>query len=121
MDQKVKYPKAKVLSHPECDKSVLALSDYIGSTAEIIEYAKNSSASEFIIVTEDGVRYKLITDNPNKRFYFPNPYPCCVDMKLNTLEAVLSVLKNEDRAVEVSEEVRRKALTPLDKMLELAK
>ncbi|MBQ9921066.1 MAG: quinolinate synthase NadA, partial [Clostridia bacterium] len=54
-------------------------------------------------------------------FYYPDPHPCCVDMKLNTLEAVLSVLENEDKEVKVNEEVRRRALIPLDRMLELAK
>lgn len=119
--EKDKHPNAPVLSHPECEEEVLALSDYIGSTAEIIAYAKNSDASEFIVVTEDGVQYKLLSDNPGKRFYFPNPHPCCMDMKLNTLEGVLRVLKTEGNAVEVSEDVRRKALVPLDRMLELAK
>lgn len=65
--------------------------------------------------------YRLISDNPDKRFYFPNPCPCCTDMKQNTLENVLSVLKNEDQVVEVSEDLRRNALIPLEKMLELAK
>lgn len=119
--EKNKHPNALVLSHPECEAEVLDLSDYIGSTAEIINYAKNSEVTEFIIVTEDGVKYKLITDNPNKHFYFPDPRPCCVDMKLNTLENVLSVLEKEDRTVEVSEDVRRKAMISLDRMLELAK
>ncbi len=121
MAEKVKYPKAKVLSHPECDESVLALSDYAGSTADIIKFAKTDPCDEYIICTEDGVDYKLITDNPNKRFYYPNPHPCCADMKLNTLEGVLSVLENEDRTVEVSEDIRRKALIPLNRMLEFAK
>ena len=115
------HPDALVLSHPECDCSVLALSDYIGSTAEIISFAKASSATEFIVCTEFGVEYKLISDNPDKRFYFPDPCPCCTDMKRNTLANVLSVLKNEDQVVEVSEDMRRKALIPLDRMLELAK
>ncbi len=121
MDQKAKYPKAKVLSHPECDESVLALSDYVGSTADIIRFAKTDSSDEYIICTEDGVDYKLITDNPNKRFYYPDPRPCCTDMKLNTLKAVLSVLENEDKEVIVSEDIRRKALIPLEKMLELSR
>lgn len=120
-EQKEKHPSAKVLSHPECEAEVLTLSDYIGSTAEIIEFAKNSPDAEFIICTEYGVEYKLLADNPNKRFYFPNPCPLCADMKLNTLEGVLSVLEKEDCTVEVDEEVRRKALIPLDKMLEPAK
>lgn len=120
-EEKEKYPNAKVLSHPECENEIIALSDYIGSTAEIIDYANNSSDTEFIICTEQGVEYKLLSDNPNKRFYFPNPCPCCKDMKLNTLESVLSVLEKEDKTVEVSEDVRRKALIALDKMLEMAK
>ena len=119
--EKSKHPSALVLSHPECEEEVLALSDYIGSTSDIIAYAKSSEATEFIIVTENGIDYKLITDNPDKRFYYPNPHPCCADMKLNTLAAVLSVLEKEDKEVTVDEVVRQTALIPLDRMLELAK
>ncbi|MBE6806305.1 MAG: quinolinate synthase NadA [Ruminococcaceae bacterium] len=117
--EKEKHPKAEVLTHPECNADVIELSDYIGSTADIIAYAKKSETKEFIICTEDGVDYKLITDNPNKRFYYPNPHPCCADMKLNTLESVLSVLQKEDKEVIVDDDVRKGALKPLDKMLEL--
>ena len=62
-----------------------------------------------------------MTDNPDKHFYFPNPHPCCADMKLNTLESILSVLEKEDRTIEVCEDIRLRALLPLDRMLELAK
>ena len=117
--EKEKHPQAKVLTHPECDVSVIELSDYIGSTADIIAYAKKSEKREFIICTEDGVDYKLITDNPNKRFYYPNPHPCCADMKLNTLGSVLSVLQKEDKEVIVDDAVRKGALKPLERMLEL--
>ena len=119
--EKENHPDALVLSHPECESDVLVLSDYIGSTADIIAYAKQSDKYEFIICTEDGVNYKLITDNPEKRFYYPEPHPCCIDMKLNTLESVLSVLLNEDKEVIVDDAVRVGALLPLEKMLELAK
>ena len=121
MKEKEWHPNALVLAHPECEEAILSISDFIGSTADIISFAKTSSASEFIICTEIGVDYKLITDNPNKRFYFPNPHPCCTDMNRNTLERVLSVLEQEDRVVEISEEVRQRALLPLNRMLELAK
>ena len=119
--EKEKHPQASVLAHPECDVSVIGLSDFVGSTADIIAYAKKSETKEFIICTEDGVDYKLITDNPNKRFYYPNPHPCCADMKLNTLESVLSVLQKEDKEVVVDGDVRKGALKPLERMLELAK
>ena len=120
-DEKRKHPKALVLTHPECEKAVLELSDYIGSTADIISYAKNSEATEFIICTEEGVNYRLMADNPNKKFYFPNPKPCCEDMKLNTLENLVKCLETEENVVEVSEEIRERALVPLNRMLELAK
>lgn len=116
-----KHPNAKVLSHPECETEVLELSDYIGSTADIIAFAKTDSADEYIICTEDGVNYRLITDNPHKHFYYTEPHPCCADMKFNTLKAVLSVLEREDKEVTVDEETRRRAFVPLERMLELAK
>jgi len=119
--EKDKHPKALVLTHPECEKELLDMSDYIGSTAEIINFAKESTADEFIICTEDGVLYRLREDNPEKIFYFPSPCPCCSDMKLNTVEGVLSVLMNENNEVEISEDKRNRALLPLEKMLELAK
>lgn len=114
-----KHPEAKVLAHPECEPSVLGLADQIGSTADIIAFAKADQAKEYIICTEEGVDYQLITDNPDKRFYYPAPHPCCVDMKLNTLSSVLSVLEKEDKEVTVGEEVRKGALLPLEKMLKL--
>ena len=118
---KAEHPNAPILIHPECEPELLEISDYIGSTAEIIDYVANSPLDEFIICTEDGVDYKLITDNPRKKFYYPNPQPCCADMKLNTLENILSVMEKEDKEVFVDEEVARNAWKPLDRMLELGR
>ena len=115
------HPDALVLTHPECEKEVVELSDFAGSTAEIIDFARASTCKEFIICTEDGVDYKLVTDNPDKRFYYPNPHPCCADMKLNTLKAVLSVLDKEDKEIVVDSSIREGALRPLERMLELGK
>ena len=118
---KQKHPNALVLSHPECVKAVLDLSDYIGSTAGIIDYAHKSEEKEFIICTEHGVVFQLEKNGPDKSFYFVEPCPVCINMKKNTLDKVLAVLEKEDNTVEVAEDVRRKALIPLDRMLELAK
>lgn len=120
-DEKAKHPSALVLSHPECEDEVLSLSDYVGSTAEIISYAAKSAADEFIICTEDGVSHKLQKENPNKRFYFPQTRPCCPDMKLNTLENLLRVLQTEENEVVLSAEVCERASLPLERMLELAR
>lgn len=119
LSEKAKHPEALVLTHPECNSDVLAVSDFKGSTAEIIDFAKESDCEEFIICTEAGVNYKLITDNPHKCFYYPAPCPCCADMKFNTLESVLNVLEKEDKEVYVDPEVAEKALIPLNRMLEL--
>ena len=115
------HKNALVLSHPECEAEILELSDYIGSTAEIIDYVNSSDKKEFIICTEDGVKYELIASNQGKIFYFPNPHPCCKDMKLNTLDKLLRVLENEDNEIEINEDIRIKALLPLERMLELGK
>ena len=120
-NEKQNHPNALVLTHPECEAEILALSDYIGSTAEMIAYAEKSTCEEFIICTEDGVEFKLMNDNPAKKFYFPKTRPCCADMKLNTLEKLLHVLQTEENEITVSDELRESALVPLDRMLELAR
>ena len=121
LQEKKLHPTALVLSHPECEENILNISDYIGSTAEIIDFAKQSEKDEFIICTEDGVEFELIQTNPNKKFYFTKTRPCCVDMKLNTLDKLLKVLETEENPIEVDEETRERALVPLNRMLELAK
>ena len=121
LQEKKLHPTALVLSHPECEENILNISDYIGSTAEIIDFAKQSEKDEFIICTEDGVEFELIKTNPNKKFYFTKTRPCCVDMKLNTLDKLLKVLETEENPIEVDEETRERALVPLNRMLELAK
>ena len=121
LQEKKLHPTALVLSHPECEENILNISDYIGSTAEIIDFAKQSEKDAFIICTEDGVEFELIKANPNKKFYFTKTRPCCVDMKRNTLDKLLKVLETEENPIEVDEETRERALVPLNRMLELAK
>lgn len=116
---KTDHPKALVLAHPECEKEVLEQADFVGSTAEMIDFALKNACDEFIICTENGIGFKL-GENGNKHIFFPEPQPCCSDMKLNTLEKVLRVLEKEENEVKVCEEVRQKALIPLNRMLEMA-
>lgn len=118
---KNEHPCALVLTHPECAKEILDLSDFIGSTAEIIEYAKESECNEFIICTEIGVLYKLQKDSPNKKFFFVSPAPICADMKKCTLERIAYVLETGENAVNIDSEKIKKASKALDKMLEIAK
>jgi quinolinate synthase len=118
---KNKYPNALVLTHPECIEEVVKASDFVGSTAEIIQYAKQSENKEFIICTEVGVLYPLKQNDPDKEFYFVSPTPICHDMKLNTLEKIANVLESGKNQIILSEEQINKALLPLERMLELAK
>lgn len=118
--KKDKYPQALVLAHPECGEAVLALADYIGSTAEMIQFAKESACTEFIVCTEEGVSYRLREDNPEKKFYFGGESLCC-DMKKNTLEKVWQVLKTGENEVKLPAQLCKKAVAPLTKMLELAR
>ena len=121
LQAKAQHPKAKFLVHPECVKEVLDEADYIGSTAEIIDFAAKDESTEYIIGTEIGVFYELKKQNPNKEFYTMVSNQICSDMKLVTLEGVLEVLEKETNVMTVAEETRKKALAPLEKMLELAR
>lgn len=115
------HPKALVLAHPECPAIVLELADYIGSTSGIIEYAGKSNCQEFIICTEMGISYKLNKEYPEKKFYFTETEPVCLDMKKITVDKVLHVLKTGDNEVHVSEKLREDSKKPLAEMLRLAK
>lgn len=118
---KKEYPSALVLSHSECPKEILEISDYIGSTTGIIKYAGKSQNEEFIICTENGVRYKLEQDYPEKNFYFTETETVCKDMKTITLEKVLHVLETGENEVHVTDTLREGSRKPLERMLELTK
>lgn len=114
-------PDALVLTHPECTMDVLEVSDFIGSTSEIIDYATNSDAKEFLICTEMGVFFELMQKNPDKKFYSVGHRQFCPNMKLVTMDKVLQALETMDQEVIMPEDMMEKARIPLQKMLELAK
>ena len=120
-EAKRQHPEALILTHPECPEEIRKISDYVGSTSGIIAYAGKSENKEFIICTENGVRYELEKQNPEKRFYFTKTEPVCEDMKTITLEKILQVLENGDNEIHVDDELRRNSKKPLERMLELAK
>lgn len=123
-DKKVKdlmdmHPNAKVLAHPECKKEVIDLADFVGSTKGIINEPANGG-DEFIIVTEKGVSAKLFELYPDKKFYFIDDF-ICSDMKLLNMEKLIDALENNKNEVFVEEEIAKKALIPLEKMLEMGR
>lgn len=118
---KTARPTAKVLVHPECKPEVTALADYIGSTSGIIAYAKQSTASEFIVVTEMGVMHELQKQNPDKKFYTAGNIQICPNMKKITLDKIITALETNAPAVNLNEEFMKKALAPMERMLVLSK
>lgn len=115
------HPKAKFLAHPECTKELLDEADYIGSTSGIIQFVKGDNASEYIIGTETGVFCELKKQNPDKKFYTLSQKQVCMDMKFVTLQKVWEVLEHETNEITVTEDMRKRALVPLEHMLALAK
>ena len=115
------HPNAPVLTHPECTADVLEISDFIGSTSEILDYATKSDAKEFIICTEMGIFFELEQKNPDKRFYSVGHRQFCPNMKKITLEKVVRAMEEMEPEVTMDEELRVKANAPLVKMLDLAK
>lgn len=115
-----KHPGAEILVHPECSPNVVAMADFVGSTSQIIDYAHKSSDKTFIIGTEMGVMHKLRKDNPDKKFYLLSPGLTCFNMKKTSLIDIYHALLHEQHEIIVEEEIRRKALGSLERMLELS-
>ena len=120
-EAKAEHPGAEVVAHPECPESVLAMADFIGSTSALIQYCAASSAQEFIVMSESGMRFSLSRVAPAKRFYFVANENCncseCPYMKLNSLEKLRDCLLNLQPRVELSSDIMRRALLPLERML----
>ncbi len=123
---RVKHPEAEVIAHPECDEAVLAQADTIGSTTKIIQRAIASPAKTLIIATEDGVFHQIQRRVPEKLLLqapgMDESCACnrCPYMRLNTLEKLYLCLRDLEPEVTLPEEIRRRALRPLARMLELS-
>jgi len=111
------HPDALFMAHPECPPEILALADHICSTSGMYEYAQKSPAQKFIVGTEQGILYRLRKENPEKTFIIPSRGLICPNMKLTSLEDILSCLETMSPRITVEENVRRKARLSLDRML----
>jgi quinolinate synthase len=120
-EAKLEHPGARIAAHPECPPQVLAMADFVGSTSAIIKWCAETDSEEFIVMTESGVRFSLERAGKNKRFYFVANENCncseCPYMKLNTLEKLRDCLATLGPRVELSEDIMRRALTPIERML----
>lgn len=118
---KKQYPEAQVLVHPECHQAVTALADYVGSTTGIMKFAEQSDKKQFIIATELGVVERLQRDLKDKEFILVSEKAICPNMKWNHLEDIYNALKYEQYEINVDEDIAKKAISCIDRMLEVSK
>ncbi len=116
---KMQHPDATVMVHPECSSEMRKVADYVGSTSKMCRFAKESSAKDFIVGTEEGILHRLTKENPEKNFYLAYEDAICPNMKLTTLDRLYVALKDEKNVVKVPEAVARKARASLERMFEV--
>ncbi len=120
-----KYPRAKLIAHPECEASVLAMSDYVGSTRGLLEYVKASPAKSFIVATEVGILHLMAKARPDAELIpAPPSSGCncsiCPYMRLNSLEKLYLCMRDRKPEITLPEDLRLRALKPVQRMLELS-
>jgi quinolinate synthase len=121
---KAQHPQAKVIVHPECDATVSALADFVGSTAALLKFVKDDAALEFIVGTEAGILHQMHKVRPEANLIpLPADSGCncslCPYMKLNNLEKLYLSLRDLQPEITLDEDLRLKALRPLERMLAL--
>ncbi len=107
------------VAHPECSKEIRDISDFIGSTSEIINFVNNSSNKKFIIITEEGVLHQLRKNGEEKEFYIPYGKMVCRNMKMTTLKDLYESLLKMENKIEIDEDLRLKAYDSLKNMHKL--
>ena len=116
------HPNALLLVHPECRPQVTEMADFVGSTTEIMHYAENSDAREFIIGTENSIVQHLGISHPEKLFYALSKDCVCHNMKVTTIADVLHCLEGTDgEEILLEESVRLRAKKSIDEMIRLGK
>lgn len=119
----LEHPDAELIAHPECEPTLLSKAKFIGSTSALLKYVVDSPSTKFIVATEEGILHQMGKRVPEKMLIPapPNSNCACNEcpfMKLNTLEKIYACLKDETPELHVSDELREKALAPLQRMLE---
>ena len=117
MKLKGEHPDAEVLVHPECSPAVVAVADYVGSTAGMVQYVSDSSEMSFIIATECGILHSIRKNNPEKQLIMASDDLICPNMKSITLDKILYSIENRETIIEVSDSIRVKASIALERMI----
>ena len=126
---KKNHPDAPVLAHPECKAVILTQADKIGSTKALLDFAIESPQKQFIVATESGILHEMQRACPDKEFIPVPPEQSeaigchcneCEYMRLNTLEKLLQCLKEEQPEISIDSDLAKKALLPIQRMLEMS-
>jgi quinolinate synthase len=122
---KIRHPNAKLIAHPECEDTILRISDFIGSTTGLLKYTQRDSSQEYIVATETGILHQMMKASPGKTFIPapPNNSCACNDcphMKRNTLEKIYLCMEYELPEILMEEDLRLAALKPIKRMLEIS-
>jgi len=125
MQLKFENPNALLIAHPECEEVILDKADFIGSTSALLKFVHEDPAQEFIVATEEGIIYQMQKNNPEKKFIAAPPDSACACnecpyMKLNTMEKLYLCMRDQKPEIILGEEIRLKALKPIQKMLEMS-
>jgi quinolinate synthase len=122
---RIQFPDAPDVAHPECVQAVRDLADEVCSTELMVKFAKTSPADRIIVVTESGMLHRLRREVPTKTFIAGPTDTCacndCRFMKMNTIEKVRDALKFMKPEIQVPEDIRVKALAPIQRMLDWSK
>jgi quinolinate synthase len=119
VEARERWPKAKVVAHPECRLEVSLMADAVESTSGMVRYCREDGADEYIIATEKGMIHRLEQDVPGKAFHLATEVTICPNMKMTTLGKVVNALRAEQPVVIVPEDVRLKALRAVQRMVEI--
>jgi quinolinate synthase len=111
------HPDAKFAAHPECRADVLKHADFVGSTSEILRFARETDAEEVLIGTEMEIAARLRREAPEKTFYSVTSAFVCPNMKKNSLQAVLDCLENETFEITLDENEADAARQSLERMV----
>lgn len=123
---KEQYPDAEIIAHPECKSPLLTMAEFIGSTQALLNHTIASPKKKFLVATESGILHEMQKKSPDKEFIPvpPNDSTCacneCNFMRLNTLEKLYNCLKYESPEIIIDEEIRKKAVVPILRMLEMS-
>ena len=127
LEIKENEPDAKIIAHPECEKPILIVADHIGSTSSLLNYTKKDDAKKYIVATESGIIHQMKKSSPEKTFIPapPKDSTCacndCNFMKLITIKKLYNCLKYELPEIKVNEDIRKKAVHSIKRMLEISK